>query len=174
VRWTLRRDDTLKLDYGYRLDADVLYHGITFDQRQEGLLSMKRLGDGPSRVWQNRLRGASLMVSETPYHADGPEPARYPEFQGYFGNTHWVRFKAKEGSLQVDSGTPGLYLRVGTPLPGHGLTSPDFPAGDLSFLFAIPAIGSKVIPAEMTGPASVAAKARGTHAGTLLFSLPGK
>lgn len=172
VRWTLRRDGTLKLDYRYELTGEYIYHGVTFDQRQDGLKSMKRLGGGPSRVWQNRLRGAELMVSETPYHVDGPEPAGYPEFQGYFSHLRWVRFNTTTGPLLVNNGTPDLYLRVGTPLLSHINTSVDFPPGDLSFLAAIPAIGSKVITTEYSGPSSQPAKAVGAYQGSLLFSLP--
>jgi hypothetical protein len=172
VRWTLRRDGALKLEYRYDLSGDYVYHGVTFDQTQEGLRSMKRLADGPSRVWQNRLRGTGLMVSETPYRAGGPVSSGDAEFQGYFGNLRWVRFDSSGGPLLVNNGSPGLFLRVGTPQLGHIHTSMDFPPGDLSFLAAIPAMGSKMIAVGSTGPSSQAAKAAGTYQGTLLFSLP--
>jgi hypothetical protein len=174
TRWTMRRDGSLKLDYSYRLSGDYIYHGVTFDQPQDKLISMMRLADGPSRVWQNRLRGTGLMVTETPNHVDGPEAYGYPEFQGYFANLRWVKFNAAAGPLVVTSGAPNVYLRVGTPRLSHGSTSADFPAGDLSFLAAIPAIGSKVIPAEYSGPSSLPANANGTYTGSLLFTLPEK
>jgi hypothetical protein len=62
--WSLRHDGKLKLDDSYRLDGRCLCHGITFDQRQVGLTPLRRLAAGPSRVWQNRLHGASLMATE--------------------------------------------------------------------------------------------------------------
>lgn len=173
VRWTLRRDGSLKLDYNYNLTGDYIYHGVTFDLPQEGLKSVKRLGDGPSRVWQNRLRGTGLMVSETPYSIQAPE-SPFPEFKGFFSDLRWAQFNSSKGSFLVTNGTPDVFLRVGTPLLGHSSTDVEFPAGDLSFLAAIPAIGSKVVAVEDTGPSSKAAKAQGTYKGSLLFSLPKK
>lgn len=173
LKWTLRRDGSLKLDYSYNLTGNYIYHGITFDQPQDGLKSVKRLGNGPSRVWQNRLRGTGLTVSETPYHVHRPE-APFPEFQGYFSDLRWAQFNSTNGALLINNGTPDVYLRIGTPLLGHGTVDVDFPAGDLSFLAAIPSIGSKVVTAENTGPSSQAAKASGVYKGSLLFSVPGK
>ena len=49
------------------------------------------------------------------------------------------------------------------------MTTVDFPAGDLSFLHAIPAMGSKFVTPEKTGPASQPAKASGTYSGSLAF-----
>lgn len=37
VRWTMRGDRTLALDYAYRLDGTVQYHGITFDHPDTAL-----------------------------------------------------------------------------------------------------------------------------------------
>jgi hypothetical protein len=59
---------------------------------------------------------------------------------------------------------------VGTPRISHQNTTPDFPAGDLSVLHAIPAIGSKFITPEKTGPASQPAKAAGRYEGSLIFN----
>jgi hypothetical protein len=172
LRWTLRRDGKLQLDYRYRLDGRFVYHGVTFDQRQQGLASLRRLAAGPSRVWQNRLHGASLMVTDTPYQVAGPHALGTPDYMGYYAGLRWARFMGAGGALQIDSGTPDLYLRVGTPLLDHINTSAEFPPGDLSFLAAIPAIGSKAIAVEFSGPSSLPAAVSGAYTGSLLFSLP--
>lgn len=172
VRWTLRRDGKLKLDYSYRLDGRFIYHGVTFDQRQDGLRSLRRLAAGPSRVWQNRLHGASLMVTDSPFQVAGPHALGTPDYMGYYAGLRWARFAGTGGTLHVDNGTPNLYLRVGTPLLDHINTSGEFPPGDLSFLAAIPAIGSKAIAVEFSGPSSLPATASGVYTGSLLFSLP--
>ena len=172
IRWTLRSDGSLKLDYSYDLSGDYIYHGITFDHGEGRMSSVRSLADGPYRVWQNRLRGTELGVRETAWHADGPEALEYPEFQGYFAGLRWARFDTSDGPWQVASASPGIYLRIGTPPLGHGNTSPDFPAGDVSFMHAIPAMGSKFSPPEDTGPAGQPAKASGTYSGSLLFTLP--
>ena len=69
----------------------------------------------------------------------------------------------------VSSLRPGTYLRIGTPRISHPFTTVAFPAGDLSFLESIPAIGSKFITPEKTGPSSQPAKAAGLHSGSLVF-----
>jgi hypothetical protein len=172
IHWTLRPDGSLKLDYRYDLSGDYIYHGVTFDHGEDHILSVRSLGEGPYRVWQNRLRGTALGVRDVARHVDGPEALGYPEFQGYFAGLRWARFNTDAGPWQVTSGTPNLYLRVGTPPLGHSFTSPDFPTGDVSFMSAIPAIGSKFVTPEKSGPASQPAKAAGTYSGSILFTLP--
>jgi hypothetical protein len=174
IHWTLRPDGSLKLDYSYDLTGDYIYHGITFNHPEDRMLSVRSLGDGPYRVWQNRLRGTELGVRDVARHVDGPEALAYPEFQGYFAGLRWARFQTDAGPWQVTSGTADTYLRVGTPPLSHPDTEPDFPAGDVSFMNAIPAIGFKAAKPETTGPSSQPAKANGTYSGTLLFTLPQK
>ena len=171
LRWSMRADGSLKLDYRYDLAGAYVYHGVTFDGHEDRILSVRSLGEGPFHVWQDRLRGATLGIREAAYAADRPGGYASPDFEGYFAGLRWVRFGTVTGDWAVSSATSDLYLRVGTPLLGHGNTSPDFPAGDLSFLHAIPAIGSKfVLPAD-TGPRSRAAQASGTYRGSLVFTL---
>ena len=69
----------------------------------------------------------------------------------------------------TSSNNPATYLRVGTPRSSHPTTSVDFPAGDLSFLHAIPGMGSKFKTAEVSGPSAQPAKATGIYRGTLVF-----
>jgi hypothetical protein len=147
-----------------------VYHGITFDYPEEKLLSMRWLGEGPYRVWQNRLRGTSLGVHEVARNEVQPgENWVYPESQGYFAGLRWARLDAAGGPLSVTSAQPDAYLRVGTPRVSLMNTTPDFPAGDLSFLHAIPAIGSKFAAPESSGPLSQPSKASGEYAGSLVF-----
>jgi hypothetical protein len=174
MRWTLRGDGSLKLDYSYDLTGDYIYHGITFDHREDCMTSVRSLGAGPYRVWQNRLRGAELRVREVERHVDGPGSLAYPEFQGYFGDLQWARFNTDVGPWAVFNGSAGVFLRIGTPQLSHINTSPDFPSGDVSFLWAIPAMGSKFVTPERSGPVSQPAKAVGTYTGSLLFTLPAK
>lgn len=173
LRWTMRADGSLRLDYRYALAGDYIYHGVTFDAAEDRIASMRSLGNGPSRVWQNRLRGVTLGVRQASNAVDRPDAYAHPEFQGYFSGLRWAKFNAIEAApWSVSTATPDLYLRVGTPLLGHINTSPEFPAGDLSFLHAIPAMGSKfVVPAD-TGPHSQPSRATGTYAGSLVFTIP--
>lgn len=171
-RWTLSGTGELRLDYSYQLDGDFTYHGITFDHPEDQFKSVKWLGEGPFRVWQNRLRGTSLGVHEIARNDIQPgESWAFPEFQGCFAGLRWARFETASGPLTVSSRQPGTYLRIGTPRISHPFTTVAFPAGDLSFLRAIPAIGSKFIAPEKTGPASQPAKVAGVHSGSLVFRL---
>jgi hypothetical protein len=169
-RWTLAGSGELRLDYSYLLDGEVTYHGITFDHPEEGFKSVKWLGEGPCRVWQNRLPGTSLGVYETARNDVQPgESWSYPEFQGCFAGLRWARFDTASVPLTVMSPDPGIYLRIGTPRISHPFTTVAMPAGDVSFLKAIPAIGSKFITPGKTGPASQAVKISGEQTGTLVF-----
>jgi len=170
-RWTLKPDGALQLDFAYPLSGDFVYHGITFDHPEDQMSTLRWLGQGPYRVWQNRLRGTWLGVHQIA--RNDPQPGEswgYPEFQGYFGGLRWARLDTANGSIRVASVSPDVYLRVGTPRISHSFTTVDFPAGDLSFLYAIPAMGSKFITPEDTGPASHWAKASGTYGTTLTFT----
>lgn len=169
VRWTLRADGSLKLDYSYGLTGSFVYHGVTFDHPEDQIRAVRSLGEGPYRVWQNRLRGTGLGIREAAYVVDRPDAYAYPEFQGYFAGLHWARLDTAAGRLAVTSASPDLYLRIGTPQLDHAYTSAEFPAGDLSFLHAIPAMGSKFVLPEDSGPASQPAKATGSYSGSLLF-----
>ncbi len=169
-RWTLSGNGELRLDYSYQLDGEVTYQGITFDHSQEKFKSVRWLGEGPSRVWQNRLRGTTLGVHEIVANDIQPgESWAFPEFQGCFAGLRWARLETAAGPLTVSSLQPGTFLRIGTPRISHPFTTVAFPAGDLSFLKAIPAIGSKFITPEKTGPSSQPAKAAGLHSGSLVF-----
>jgi hypothetical protein len=167
VRWTLRADGTLAMDYGYSLTGAVLYHGVTFDAPLAEVGTVRALLEGPSPVWQNRLRGTMLGVHEIAAAGSSTLPA--PAHAGYFAGLRWVRLAGRGGDWVVASDTPD-YLRLGTRLDDHPMTSVDFPAGDLSFLKAIPAIGSKFIAPEDSGPSGKPAQATGAYRGRLTFA----
>lgn len=170
VRWTLHGDGALALDYAYRLDGPVQYHGVTFDHPEDALRGMRWLGEGPYRVWKNRLHGTRLGVHQVAHAALQPgESFGYPESQGFFAGVRWARFDTSTGALLVQPGDPGGYLRVGTPRISHGNTTVEFPAGDLSWLHAIPAIGEKFVPTDALGPAAAWPQANGAYRGSLTF-----
>ncbi len=173
-RWSLSGDGSLRLEYDYTLNGDFLYHGITFDFPEDQMKSLRWLGNGPYRVWQNRLRGTWLAIHETAYNDIQPGDSwGYPEFQGFFSGLRWANLETPVGCLAVASASPGIYLRVGTPRISYGNTNVEFPAGDLSFLNAIPSVGGKFGAAEQFGPASQPAKANGNYSGTLTFTFTG-
>jgi hypothetical protein len=168
-RWTLAAG-TLRLDYAYELAGEMVYHGITFDHPESAMKGMRWLGEGPYRVWQNRLRGTWLGVHENTRHEQQPGHAwHYPEFEGFFAGVRWARLETVAGPLTMTAVTPGAYLRVGTPRITHFQTTVDFPAGDLSWLHAISGMGSKFRIPEVSGPSAQPVKADGRYEGTILF-----
>jgi hypothetical protein len=170
LRWSLRTDGSLRLDYAYSLAGDFAYHGITFDHAEAQMERLTWLGEGPYRVWQNRLRGATLGIHTIARNDIQPgESFGYPEFQGYFAGLRWAKLNTSAGVLTITSPSPEIFLRVGTPRISHPNTTVDFPAGDLSFLHAIPAIGSKFKTPEVSGPSGAWARAAGRYEGTLVF-----
>ena len=169
-RWTLHGDGSLQLDYSYTLDGEFSYHGITFDLAEDQLKASRWLGEGPYRVWQNRLRGTWLGVHQSTWN--NPRPGvdfAYPESAGMFAGVRWARLETTAGSLTIRKGSSQTFLRVGTPSISHGNTTVGFPAGDLSILHAIPPMGSKFVGPEKSGPASQRAKAAGEYSGKLVF-----
>lgn len=169
-KWTLAGDGRLRLDFDYALEGAFNYHGITFDHDEKTMKSLRWLGEGPARVWQNRLHGTWLGMHENARHVLQPGASfQYPEFEGYFAGVRWARLETAAGPLTIVSGDPATFLRVGTPRLSHPNTTVDFPAGDLSFLHAIPGMGSKFKAPADSGPGAAAAQATGTYQGTLGF-----
>lgn len=169
VRWTLAADGTLALEYGYTLSGPLLYQGVTFDYPLGDIDAVRGLLDGPTPVWRNRLQGATLGVHALAGRIGALLPI--PERGGYFAGLRWARFDTRRGYWTVASATPA-FLRVGTPLADMPATTVDFPPGDLSVLDAIPAMGSKFVSPEDSGPSGAPAIATGSYTHTLVFSWP--
>lgn len=167
ARWTLSADGTLALDYRYALSGRFNYHGVSFDDALTQVDSVRALVEGPRPVWQNRLRGNELGVHVIA--ARGDEEVPKPEEAGYFAGLRWARFGTGQGNWLVSSPTP-TFLRIGTRMNDHPNTTGDFPTGDISFLHAIPGMGSKFITAQASGPGGEPAVANGTYSGRLVFS----
>jgi hypothetical protein len=171
-RWTMNGAGALRLDYAYTLTGDFVYHGITFDHPEDAMKSLRWLGDGPSRVWQNRLRGAWLGLHEVA--RDDQQPGQswsFPEFQGYRSGVRWARLDTTAGPLMLSPASPETYLRVGTPRVTHPQTTAQFPAGEVSFLHAIAGMGSKFKPPADSGPSAQPAKAAGRYEGSVVFQI---
>ena len=133
---------------------------------------MKWLGQGPYRVWKNRMKGTKLNVWHNYYNDSIPgETWQYPEFKGYYSNLHWIVFQTRQGPITISTDTENLFFRVYTPKSGEDprYTAVPFPTGDISFLHGIPAIGTKFKPSHVYGPESRRNVASGIYEGTLYF-----
>jgi beta-galactosidase/beta-glucuronidase len=173
VTWRMMPGGWLKLDCEYELAGDFPFMGVNFDYPEAKLKKMKWLGVGPYRVWKNRMQGGTVGVWENAYNdtLTGEKSWIYPEFRGYFANVRWVRFATDEGPITAVIDTDNLFVRVLTH-PTEKLAMKavaPFPAGDISFLHAIPAIGNKFQAAKDVGPQSQLNQANGVYRAAVYF-----
>lgn len=170
MTWKLMRNGLLALEASPLTGRmnDVDFAGISFDYPEEKCQAVKWMGRGPYRVWKNRIKGSNFGVWEKAYNntitGESFNHLVYPEFKGYHGNLYWATLETEESDFTIVSETPNLFFRLFTPgKPAHvqGDTYPPFPEGDLSFLYEIPAIGTKFKQSERLGPTSQ----QGTYGG---------
>ncbi|MDD5184591.1 MAG: glycoside hydrolase family 2 TIM barrel-domain containing protein [Paludibacter sp.] len=144
------------------MEENITNFGLTFSYPEAKVEGMKWFGRGPYRVWKNRIPGTNYGLWDKAYNntitGESFEKMIYPEFKGYHANLYWASLRTKESTFSVYSESDGVFFRVFTPEEPKGRqdgvnTMPDFPAGDLSFLYEIPAIRDfKPIP--QLGPQS--------------------
>ena len=160
LKWTMYPSGWLKMEVHYfptEYEYDLL--GVNFSYPEKGRDSVKGIrwaGDGPYRVWKNRMEGVSEGVWEKAYNntITGQGPLVYPEFKGYFSNFYWMRLETAGQPITVVCGNEDIFLRLFTPaIPIKAYnTAPPFPSGEISFMQGIPAIGTKSQKPEKMGP----------------------
>ncbi|SMD45170.1 Beta-galactosidase/beta-glucuronidase [Aquiflexum balticum DSM 16537] len=133
--------------------------GISFSYPEEKVKGVKWVGDGPYRVWKNRLKGAEFGLWEKAYNNTmtgySYDNLIYPEFKGYHANFYAMELQTEEGNIQIYSGTPGMFFKLYNPEnPPHATpgVTPKMPKGDISFLHQISPIGNKFSGPETMGP----------------------
>ncbi len=161
--WTATKNGLLELEAGALRHSlkEVDYIGISFNYPEEKCKSVSWMGRGPYRVWKNRTKGSNMGIWEKEYNntitGESFNELIYPEFKGYHGNLYWAKLETTESPFTIVSATPNLYFRLFTPeKPSdiRGDVAPSFPDGDISFLYEIPAIGTKFKKAGQLGPQS--------------------
>lgn len=177
TRWRVRPGGWLTLDYELRIPGGSHpYFGITFDAPPDQITGMRWLGRGPYRVWKNRVDGMGFDVwTNAANDTITGESWTYPEFRGFFGDLYWATIGTRGQSVTVVAETPGLFLRMLTPGSPKDprFTAVAFPEGDISFLHAIPPIGTKFHAAAAYGPESqlnLVNGRTGIYTGTLHFA----
>jgi hypothetical protein len=172
--WQIRKDGWLQCDFKYTATGTQDVFGVMFDY-PENLVKKKRwLGDGPYRVWKNRLRGVTFGEWENDYNntITGYSGWQYPEFKGCFANVRWLQLETTEGLITVvPENIP--YVQVLTPEqpPDNliGKTKVNLPQCGLGFLHAIPPIGTKFKDAAASGPQSQPNVGQGEYSGRVSF-----
>jgi hypothetical protein len=179
--WTLRPDGWLKLNYQYWLTGTQSFMGITFNYPSNNVTSVNWLGQGPYRVYKNRLAGQEVFTHTKAYNYvwtgqatnySGLDETQwtYPEFEGYHGRLYWFTLNTVEQPITVVAPSSNLYFRLFTPPNTDiGNVNPAYPSGTVSFLDGIAPMGDKFEAASATGPAGQANTATGLYANEVNF-----
>ena len=160
ITWTMYNDGRIKMDalmlkYAGRssgfddafIQGSISEFGLTFDFPEEGVTSIKWIGNGPYHVWKNRIKGTTMGLWEKDYNqtitGESFENLVYPEFKGYHANMIAANLKTKNGDVKFFSESDKLFLRLFTPdLPKKAISKvfpqPRFPEGNISFMYEIP------------------------------------
>lgn len=157
ITYAITSDGWLKVDYNYKPYGHRPYFGITFSYPEEYVNGIRWAGNGPYRVWKNRLAGMEYGLWEKDYNnAITGYRWEYPEFKGYHSRLNWAVLDTDEGSVTMMVTDPQIYLGLFRPemppIPAN--TRFEYPDGDLSFLHAISPIGTKFKEPEQLGPDS--------------------
>jgi beta-galactosidase/beta-glucuronidase len=168
THWAISADGNIRVDYQYDYEGEVELMGVKFDYPEEMVVSKQWLGNGPYRVWQNRVHGTLLDSWQRDYNDPIPgESFEYPEFKGYFANWKWVNFTTKEGNFALGNDDPDSYLGVFTPRDGRDAQLFTLPQTGISVLKVIPAIRNKVNSTDLIGPSSWAKWVSGAQKGSI-------
>ncbi|NLR58552.1 glycoside hydrolase family 2 [Chitinophaga polysaccharea] len=159
VKWTIKAGVPAQLDYSYSVKGETPFTGITFNYPESAVKGMAWIGEGPYRVWKNRLQGQQFGSWYKTYNNTVTgESWEYPEFKGYHAQVHRATFYTTGTPVTFYIGNEGTFLQVFRPLPpkgaGNNHTAPAFPEGDIGFMSAISPIGTKFQEASRMGPES--------------------
>ena len=168
--WTIAPDGKVSLDFKYKFSGVVDLMGVMFDYPEDKMLAKRWVGDGPYRVWQNRLHGPQLGVWQNDYNDPIPgESFDYPEFKGYFANVQWMELKTQEGIIRIANKQPENYVGIYQPRDGRDALLYTLPATGISIMKVIPPVRNKVNTTDLVGPSSQAYWADGTYEGGIML-----
>ncbi|MFZ0598891.1 MAG: glycoside hydrolase family 2 TIM barrel-domain containing protein [Flavobacterium sp.] len=175
IKWIMEPDGRFKMELlalknasggagfdGAFFQDKINAFGVTFSFPEKEVTAIKWFGRGPYHVWKNRIKGTTFGFWEKDYNntitGESFENLIYPEFKGYHANLLGASLKAGTSSFKVFSENDHLFLRLFTPdLPKNAFAGsypqPDFPEGDISFMYEIPAMRD-FKPLEQQGPQS--------------------
>jgi hypothetical protein len=175
VLWRVRANGWVDCSYSYTAEKPEPCLGVLFDLPADQVRSKTWVGEGPYRVWQNRLRGVALGFWTQNYNdtVTGWSGWDYPEFKGFFAGVRWITLETTQGRVTAIPGDPALFTQVLTPgLPPVELqknTAIKVPDAGLGFLHVIPAVGAKFTAPEMLGPQSQIPPLREHYDGRVSF-----
>lgn len=168
VKWTFAQDGSVKMDYKYNFGGIVDEMGLMFDYPESKVKSKSWVGNGPYRVWQNRLHGPQFGYWHNNYNDPIPgETFEYPEFKGFFANVEWMQIETEEGKIGIAGVGCKNYIGVYQPRDGRDHLLYELPESGISILKVIPAVRNKVNTTDLNGPSALPYRAFGDHTGSV-------
>ncbi len=157
LEWTIYPSGIAKMQVHYfPAEYFTSFVGVNFSFPESHMKGVEYMGNGPYRVWKNRMKGNKFGVWNKLYNnTETGEQWNYPEFKGYHSNMYWLKFVTATQPFTVYTENEDLFFRLFTPAwktdQWHNY-EPIFPSGDISFMQGISSIGSKTQRNETTGP----------------------
>jgi hypothetical protein len=160
IKISLLPSGWIAVDYSFDVGGRYDHIGVTFDFPDENIKRIKWLGNGPYRVWKNRMKGVTFGIWEKEYNNTVTgESWVYPEFKGFHSNLYAADLVTGYGTLKIVAASEDLFFHLFTPDKpvgrGNDNTLGIFPDGQLSILNAISPVGSKFAKAAEHGPQSL-------------------
>ncbi|MCF0244872.1 MAG: glycoside hydrolase family 2 [Bacteroidaceae bacterium] len=180
VIWKIAPDGSAKMAFSYIFNGVVDIMGVMFDIEEQDVLNKKWLGNGPYRVWKNRLHGPQYGVWQNDYNDPVPgETFIYPEFKGYFSNVTWMKLGVKtsgaNGSITIKPNCPAMFeaedlkpaniVGVFQPRDGRDELLYTLPKTGISLIQVIPGVRNKVNNTDLNGPSAQPVWANGEYTG---------
>ncbi len=153
--WTFGQDGQVALHYQYNFGGVVDLMGVEFDYPETKVINKCWIGNGPYRVWQNRMQGPQYGFWQTNYNDPIPgESFEYPEFKGYFSNTDAMLITTQEGKISIKNCEVNDYIGIYSPRDGRDHILYTLPETGISLLKVIPAVRNKVNCTDLNGPSA--------------------
>ena len=191
VVWKIAPDGKANMQFTYTFNGVVDIMGVKFEMEEADMLSKKWLGNGPYRVWKNRLHGPQYGIWENDYNDPVPgETFNYPEFKGYFSDVKWMKLRVKTlnpdgsslphregqgGSITMRPNCPAMFeaeslkpaniVGVFQPRDGRDELLYTLPQTGISLIQVIPAVRNKVNGTDLNGPSAAPVWAKGEYTG---------
>lgn len=156
LKWTIYPSGWVQLDVKYwPIGEEATLLGVSFSFPEKEIKGVTYLGDGPYRVWKNRMKGTTLGVWDKTYNntVTGEGNVVYPEFKGYYSNLYWMKLQTTGQPVTIVCNSQDVFMRLFTPADPKKVynTAPAFPSGDISFMHGITPIGTKSQKPELLG-----------------------
>lgn len=171
AEWHIAPDGGARLAYTYVFNGVVDLMGVKFDLPEGDVKHKEWLGNGPYRVWKNRMHGPQLGIWSNDYNDPIPgESFDYPEFKGYFAGVQWMKLQTKTGTITLepsnaDTDCVGVYQ----PRDGRDQLLYTLPETGISMMQVIPAVRNKVNTTDLNGPSAQPVWAHGAYTGEVVL-----